>query len=125
MGYTCYYEYNSVCRHKTSETISSEIKKREIRKIYNRNKMFLHAIHLSNSKRAIWFFQLFLESVVHLFTFRWSYLNALAQFIKNYKKAAASRNQLLQTAGNRKLLSINEVVDKILLPIKDKAITRF
>ncbi len=125
MGYTCYYEYNSVCRHKTSVTINSEIKKRGIRKIYNRNKMYLHAIHLSNTKRAIWFFQLFLESVVHLFTFRWSYIQALAQFIKNYKKATACRNQLLQAAGNRKLLSVNEVVDKILLPIKGKALTRF
>ncbi len=51
LGYECYYEYNAVCRHQTSATIVTSNKKKHIKKIYNRNKMYLHAIHLSSGKR--------------------------------------------------------------------------
>ncbi len=47
LGWKCYYEHRSVCRHKTSSSIKSKSRKRNVQTIYYRNKMFLHAIHLS------------------------------------------------------------------------------
>jgi len=123
-GYECYYDYNSVCRHKTSATIASGNKKRNIKKIYNRNKMYLHAIHLSNAKRVVWFFQLAGESLIHLIAFKWSYIRAVSLFLSSYKKVIASREKLQQIAGG-KIQSVNEVVDKILLSLEGKEITRF
>lgn len=125
LGYECYYDYNAVCRHKTSATIAGGNKKRSIKKIYNRNKMYLHAIHLSNPKRLLWFLQITGESFIHLITFKWSYIRAAAQFSGSYKKVIASRKKLQQAAAGKKLLSVNEVVAKIMVSIKGKEITRF
>ncbi len=125
LGYECYYDYNAVCRHKISSTIVSSNKKKNIKKIYNRNKMYLHAIHLSSEKRLLWFFQLAGESLIHLITLRWSYISAVSLFLNSYKKIITIRKKLQQMAGEKKLLSVNEVVGKIILSIKGKEITRF
>ncbi len=125
MGYECYYDYNAVCRHKTSVTIVSSNKKKDIKKIYNRNKMYLHAIHLSNSKRLLWFFQLAGESFIQLIILRWSYIRAVSLFLTSYKKIMASRKSLQQIAGDKRVLTVNEVVDKIMDSIKGKEVTRF
>ena len=125
LGYDCYYDYNAVCRHKISSTIVSGNKKRNIKKIYNRNKMYLHAIHLNGGKRLLWFFQLAGESFIHLITLKWSYIKSVFLFLTSYKKIIDSRKRLQQIAGEEKLLSVNEVVDKILLSLKEKEIIRF
>jgi GT2 family glycosyltransferase len=125
LGYECYYDYNAVCRHKTSSTIASGNKKRNVRKIYNRNKMYLHIIHLSNVKRLLWFLQLAGESLIHLITFKWSYIRAAVLFLGSYKKVTASRKKLQQLTNGEKILSVNEVVDKIINAMQGKEITRF
>jgi GT2 family glycosyltransferase len=125
LGYECYYDYNAVCRHKTSATIAGGNKKRNIKKIYNRNKMYLHAIHLANAKRVLWLMQLAGESLIHLISFRWSYIKALLLFLGSYKKVINSRKELHQLANGKKVLSVNEVVDRIINAIKGKEITRF
>lgn len=125
LGYECYYDYNAVCRHKTSATIATGNKKRSIRKIYNRNKMYLHAIHLNGTNRLLWFLQLAGESLIHLFTLKWSYIRAVSLFSGSYKKVVASRKSLEQIANEKKVLPVNEVVDKIVRSIQGKEITRF
>jgi GT2 family glycosyltransferase len=125
LGYTCYYDYNAICRHKTSATIVSENKKMKIRVIYNRNKMFLHAIHLSKGKRLLWFLQLVGENIVHLLMFKWYYIKALSLFFSSYKKVNESRVRLRQMEKKKKLLTVNQVVVKIILSINGRQITRF
>ena len=56
LGFKCYYDHSSICRHQTSATISKVKKKKYITTIYNRNKMFLHAIHLSRGQIILWYF---------------------------------------------------------------------
>lgn len=125
LGYECYYDDNAVCRHKTSATIVSGNKKKNIKKIYNRNKMYLHAIHLSKSKRLLWFLQLAGESFIHLILLKWSYVRAVFLFLGSYKKVIASRERLQQIVNGKKILSVNEVVDKIINAIRGNEITRF
>lgn len=125
LGYTCYYDYNAVCCHKTSTTIVTGNKKKYIKMIYNRNKMYLHAIHLEKGKKMIWFLQLLAESIGQLLTFKTSYIKALVLFLKNYKKVKACRNDLQRRAGGKNLLTVSEVVDKINLSLKEKEVTRF
>jgi GT2 family glycosyltransferase len=124
LGYTCYYDHNAICRHRTSATIISGNKKKNVKKVYNRNKMYLHAIHLSNSKRVAWFLQLTIEAIVHLFTAKWSYIRALYLFLTSYGKVRKSRIKLKQTAGAKKLLAVDEVVAKIMLSIEGKEVIR-
>ncbi|MGZ8556822.1 MAG: glycosyltransferase family 2 protein [Chitinophagaceae bacterium] len=125
LGYECFYDYNAVCRHKTSATIVSSNKKKRIKKIYNRNKMYLHAIHLSRGKRLLWLFQLAGECLIHLITLQWSFITAVSLFLGSYKKVVSGRKKLWQMAGEKKLLPVNEVVDKIIASLKGKEVTRF
>jgi len=125
LGYECYYDYNAVCRHKTSATIVNGNKKKNIKKIYNRNKMYLHAIHLSNGRRFLWLLQLGMESIVQLIILKGYHMKALVLFLSSYKNVIKSRKEL-QLSGQRKgLLPVNKVVDKIMNSIQGKEITRF
>lgn len=125
LGYKCFFDYNAICRHRTSATINSSNKKKSIKTIYNRNKMYLHAIHLKQGKRTLWFIQLFLEGLVHLVTFKWSYLKSMVLFFNSYKRVQACRKELNEKAFNKKLLSVDEVVHEILKSIEGKEIIRF
>ncbi|MCW3074114.1 MAG: hypothetical protein JWP69_1183 [Flaviaesturariibacter sp.] len=124
-GYACYYEHQALCRHKTSTTIRSSNRKQEIETIYNRNKMYLHAIHLTTGKRYAYFVQLMLEALARFFTGRWSYFRSLLLFINSYGKVRKARAKLLKHAENGNFLSVQQVVDLILNSIKNKRIIRF
>jgi len=125
MGWKCYYDDFSVCRHKLSASINPSNKKKSIRVVYNRNKMYLHAIHLNTFKRFQWFIQLGFESLAYLFMLRWSWLRSLQSFIKNYSKVIASRKRLFEAAGERKLLTVKEVVNTVRNSVDKNEITRF
>lgn len=123
MGYECYYEHFAVCRHKTSTTIKSESSKRFIETMYNRNKMFLHAIHLDGITRWLWFVQLFLEAIGRALTLQSAFLKSISLFIKDYGKVRLTRDDFKR---NKKiLLSVNEVASKIKTSIHGKRIKRF
>lgn len=125
MGWKCYYDDFSVCRHKVSVSINSSNKKKNIKVIYNRNKMYLHAIHLNSFKRFQWFVQLTFESLAYLFMLRWSWLKSLRLFTKNYSKVIASRQRLFEAAGGKKLQTVKEVVNIVRDSVDKKEITRF
>ncbi|GAB3199009.1 GT2 family glycosyltransferase [Pontibacter aydingkolensis] len=92
LGFKCYYDYNSVCRHQVSTSIKSKSKKKYVNTIYDRNKMFLHAIHLEGVQRLLWYLQLIPESLVRIFTFRWHYLKSLAMFMGSAELVKQSRH---------------------------------
>jgi GT2 family glycosyltransferase len=125
MGWKCYYDDFSVCRHKLSVSINSSNKKKSIQVVYNRNKMYLHAIHLNAFKRFQWFIQLGFESLAHLFMLRWGWLKSLQLFTRNYSRVIASRKKLFKAAGERKLLTVKEVVNTVRNSVDKKEITRF
>ncbi len=125
LGYVCLFDYHAVCRHKTSATIVNSNKRKYIKTIYNRNKMYLHGIHLGRSKRLLWFFQIIGESLVHFITLKWSYLHAFFRFLNSYKKVIDSRNRIHYLAEEKDLLTVHQVVNKILNEIKSKEIIRF
>jgi GT2 family glycosyltransferase len=124
LEWKCYYEHNAICRHKTSVTIKSKSSKKYINTIYYRNKMFLHALHVAKNKRLIWYLQLLLEALLHLFTGRMWFFSSLKMFFLSKKEIQTSRNNFV-TLSKNSLLSIDEVVNKILLSLKNVSIKRF
>lgn len=123
MGWKCYYEHNSICRHRTSSSIKAKSKKIFIKKIYYRNKMFLHAIHLKPGQRFLWHFQLGIEVLVQVIIGKFWYLSSLKMYLGAHKKIKASREDLKKAAGKNTLLSTDTVMKKILhslgfIPIK-------
>jgi GT2 family glycosyltransferase len=125
LGWKCYYEHTATCRHKVSTTMRSKEKENYVKKVYNRNKMYLHAIHLSKQERFFWVLQLMGEVIVQTLLLKIFYLKGFILFVKNYDRVRESRKQLMKVAGGKKLLSVREVADFILASIKGKKIKRF
>lgn len=124
LGWKCYYEHNSICRHKTSTTIKSKSNKTFVKKIYYRNKMILHAIHLNERKLPIWYLQLAFEALLHLFTGRLWFFSSLKMFFSSRAEIKKSKNNFMSLSKNN-LLSVDAVVNKILLSLKNESIKRF
>lgn len=124
-GWKCYYDYQSVCRHQVSISIKSKAKKNNIKKFYNRNKMYLHAIHLPAAKRYTYYFQLFFEGLAKLAMGHIYFIEAISLFMKSYSGVQRSRERLAEQTGGKRLLSVDEVVAIVLHSVKGKPIRRF
>ena len=127
LGWKCYYEHFAVCRHKTSFSIKKKNKKLYIKAIYNRNKMFLHSIHLSRMSLFLYFIQLTAEAILNILILRWNYLNAIRMFLFDIEKIKKARRNILMISKElkRPALSLRAVVKKIRLNIKLKEIDLF
>ena len=126
LGWKCYYDHFALCRHQTSVSIKSKSSKKYVNIIYNRNKMFLHAIHLPKADLFVWYLQLIPETLIRIFTLRFYYFKSLQMFFASEKKIKVSREKFQQLAsGHSGLLPVNEVVSNILDSIKDRPIKRF
>lgn len=122
LGYNCLYEHLAVCRHKTSSTISTSRRKKEVDIIYNRNKMFLHSIHLNGISRTLWAFQLHLEIIIQLLLFKPNLLAAYVQFVKKYPAVKKSRKKMKYLSAGKELLSVNLIFKKIRASVKTQKI---
>jgi GT2 family glycosyltransferase len=121
VGFKCYFDYNSICRHKSSVTIKSKNSKRFISTIYDRNKFILHAIHLESTRKLGWFLQLLPESMIRLFTLRWTYFLSLYLFFRSFSKineSITTFNQLADSTGCKK--SVHEVASVIIASVDSR-----
>lgn len=123
LGFKCYYDYNSVCQHQVSTSIKSKSKKRYVSTIYDRNKMFLHALHLEGPQKLLWHLQLIPEAIIRLVTFRWHYFSSLRMFLASSGRIKESKqefNKLSKELKTRK--SVREVTSFILNNIRSEKI---
>lgn len=126
LGWYCYYEHEAICRHQVSSSIKSKSRKRTVQAIYYRNKMFLHAIHLSGIKLVFWYLQLVPETLIRIFSGRFYYVNSLISFFRSSKKIHASRAKFIALANQKKSLnSVEVVMEKIKASISGRKIIRF
>ncbi len=95
MGWKCTYEDKAICRHRTSSSIKAKSKKNYVDLIYNRNKYFLHAIHLPAWSLPIYFLQVLIEVLVKLLVLKPTLLRSFWLFLttpgwiksrKNFRK---------------------------------------
>ncbi len=126
LGWKCYYHHDAVCRHRVSVSIRSKNSKNFINSIYYRNKMYLHAMHLTGIQLFIWYLQLFPETLIRVLTGRFYYLKAVRIFLqtrKKMKKSVDSFSSLGKRTGT--MLSVKQVVQKITADLAHKKIKRF
>ncbi len=91
MGYACYYEHASICRHPASATIGKHHKKKTVSLIARRNKILFHYLHLENTVLFQWMLLYSLKALFRCFTFNPSYLQSLGLFFKQYKNASIEK----------------------------------
>ena len=123
LGFTCWFDYESICRHKVSHTIKSESKKRDIKTIYNRNKMFLHALHLDGASRLQWFIQVSFGCMVRVFLLQTHFIKSYFMYLASFSKIKKQREQfnaLSKKTGARR--SVKDVAAIILNNIKGDVI---
>ena len=125
-GWKCYYDHNTVCRHQESVTIKTKARKNKINKIYYRNKMYLHALHLPGSLLALWHIQLFFECLLNLVVLRFYYVQAVFQYLKNLAAVRKSKKAFsdLSDRSGKKLLSLKGVTRLVLDNINKAEITQ-
>lgn len=109
LGYASYYEHRAICRHRHSATILSAQKKMAVNRIYNRNKFFLHAIHLEKLALVSWGVQLLVELLFRILTFRPVLLFSFIDFMQKVPQVRKSRRALYHLQANKKLTSVAHV----------------
>jgi GT2 family glycosyltransferase len=125
LGYSCFYEHKAVCRHKTSHSIKKNREKSFVNKIYNRNKMFLHAIHLDGFDLSLWYGQLIFECIARTVAGQFYFARAFEDFLRNSWEIKRSRRKLSAASKGKTLRSVKEVMREIKDFARDKKIIRF
>ena len=126
LGWKCYYEHFAICRHRVSVSIKNKNSKNYINAIYDRNKMFLHALHLPTAKLALWYLQLIPETFIRLVTGRFYYFNSLKWFFYNRNLVKRSKKIFIELSKQGQALrSLDYVVKQITGSLENKEIRRF
>ncbi|HET6995780.1 MAG TPA: glycosyltransferase family 2 protein [Chitinophagaceae bacterium] len=116
LGWKCYYDHETICRHKESVTIKSTAKKNEINEIYYRNKMYLHALHLPAASLWLWHGQLFFECFFNLLVLRFYFVESVLEYLRHRPAISSERKFFTELAAEsgKKLLSLKEVTRIVL-----------
>jgi len=124
-GWKCYYDHNTICRHKESVTIKTKAKKNQINKVYYRNKMYLHALHLPGALCVLWHVQLFFECLFNLVVLRFYFVQSVFQYLRHWPAVFAKRKAFKRLAAQtgKRLVSLSGVTQLVLdnieqVPIK-------
>jgi GT2 family glycosyltransferase len=126
LGWKCYYEHNSICRHKTSSSIKSKSSKEFIKMITCRNKMYLYALHLNGFKKVFWKCQLFIEAIIHLFSRRWWWFSSFKMFINQQHHIKRSKEKFKHLKEiNNTSINLTNVMKEILASLKNRQIEKW
>jgi len=98
LGWKCYYEHSAVCRHKLSASTNSYKTPQWVKRIYFRNRFYVHAIHLEGISLLLWFAQISLiDFIPKFFTGQFWMLKSYKDFLNNIKYIKQSRKQFKRT----------------------------
>ncbi|MEQ8426162.1 MAG: glycosyltransferase, partial [Cyclobacteriaceae bacterium] len=101
LGWKCYYEHQAICRHQTSSSVKVKSNKKYVDVIYNRNKLFLHAIHLKSHLLPFWFVQVTVEALLRILVFRGAFVKSIYLFLKHRKDWVKSRKRYQDKMAER------------------------
>lgn len=127
LGWKCYYEHQSVCRHKLSATTKNYKTSRWVKGVYFRNRFYFHAIHLNGIWLFLYYCQVTLAELLPKLL--------LGQFWiwKSYRELLVSRKKILLSKTRLKDLmhshhnnsSLFDVASKIMESAIGKGLVRF
>ncbi len=125
LGYKCYYEHNSICKHPISSTLKME-PNNKVRIISLRNQMYLHFIHLNNYQLFFYFVAIIGKTFYRAITFDINYLKSVYLFVSSLKKCREQKNIFLALKKQKGLnISTWNVISFIRNEIGNKKIIKF
>ncbi|TWI99956.1 GT2 family glycosyltransferase [Mucilaginibacter frigoritolerans] len=127
LGWKCYYEHNSICRHQVSASTKNYETAQWVKSIYFRNRFYLHAIHLNGVALMLWYMQITLIDLIPKLlgghTWIW---NSYKELFRNRALIHQYKNKFKQLlTANSSRITIFNVVTKIRSSVKDKKLHKF
>ena len=93
MGWKCYYEPLSLCRHEGSVTTNA-LKKDTVFTTYQRNRYILHSIHLDGISRIMYNVQISVDLLFRWVSFKFGIYKGYWRYLQMSKQIEESRNNL-------------------------------
>ncbi len=125
IGYQCYFEPHSICKHPSSTTIG-KMKRSRVKVAAKRNKMLLHFIHLNRIDLFLYFVALSLKVPFRLLILDFGYVRAYAQLLERLKLAFRSRMEIKRRQSETGVrISMGDIKEKILRDIEGLEIQKF
>ncbi|MBC7401003.1 MAG: glycosyltransferase family 2 protein, partial [Mucilaginibacter sp.] len=127
LGWKCYYEHQSVCRHQVSATTKDLQKPKWIKSIYYRNRFYMHALHLNGLALLAWYIQItIIDLLPKLLVGQLWIWESYKELFKN-KDLIKQYRQRLKTLldGHNSNRTIFNVVAEIRQSVSGKSLTRF
>ncbi|WP_379662008.1 glycosyltransferase family 2 protein [Pseudopedobacter beijingensis] len=111
MGWKCYYEHSAICRHEVSGSTKFHSDKWAVKKLYFRNRYYVHYLHLSGSDLLLWHLQVAIVDVMlTIVTLQFykipAYLTLFFNRKKLKRKKKAFNRQMSKRDTNHDLLEI-------------------
>jgi GT2 family glycosyltransferase len=127
LGWKCYYEHKSVCRHQVSATTKDFQKPKWIKSIYYRNRFYLHVLHLNGLALLAWYIQItIIDLLPKLLVGQFWIWKSYKELFKNKDLINQYRRRLkILVDGHNSNCSIFSVVDEIRQSAGGKSLTRF
>jgi GT2 family glycosyltransferase len=115
LGWKCYYDPKSYCIHDHSSTTKNYRTRSWVKAIFFRNRLFVHAIHLSRMRLLFWFLQITLIDMLFMWiALKFYYYKSFGMFMNNLKSALNSRKKMKELmAKHNSKISIDDVINKM------------
>lgn len=115
LGWICYYDPKSYCIHDHSSTTKNHRTRSWVKTIFFRNRFYVHAIHLSNTRLIFWLLQIiFIDLPFMWIGLRFYYYKSFGMFLRNLKSILRSRKNMKDLmAANHSTISVDQVIVKM------------
>ncbi|MES2807180.1 MAG: glycosyltransferase family 2 protein [Bacteroidota bacterium] len=126
LGWKCYYEHNSVCRHQVSATTKGLKKPKWIKTTYYRNRFYMHALHLNGVALLAWYIQITLIDLLpKLLVGQFWIWDSYIQLFTNSDKIKLYKDKLSKLMNkHHSTQSIFDVIANIRQSVTGKQTTR-
>lgn len=115
LGWKCYYDPKSYCIHDHSSTTKNYRTRNWVKAIFFRNRLLVHAIHLSKSRLCFWFLQIIIFDLLFMWLgLKFYFYKSFGMFLNNINPILHSRKKMkeLMTRHNSNT-NVDEVIDKM------------
>lgn len=115
LGWKCYYDPKSYCIHDHSSTTKNYRTRKWVKAIFFRNRLLVHAIHLSKTRLFFWFLQIIIFDLLFMWLgLKFYFYKSFGMFLNNINNILQSRKKMqkLMTSHNSNT-SVNEVINNM------------
>ncbi|HVW94774.1 MAG TPA: glycosyltransferase family 2 protein [Mucilaginibacter sp.] len=127
VNWKCYYEHRAVCRHLLSASTKKYKTPAWVKRVYFRNRFYMHALHFDGLARVVWYLQITLVDLLpKLLSGQWWIWKSYADLFTNRKRIGSYRAKIKALLDKHKSeKTIFDVVGYIRTTVKGKKVNKF